>query len=208
MGYRRSALKSTWLSARHVGRVGRYGPISSVWEASVRCDPGARIEVETWLGLGHFVLQARSQQTLIRLYRDATLSVAGSATLGAGTQIQVGPGCRLDLGDHVSFTGNTHVLVSEGVEIGSYSAISFGVLIMDSDYHQVRVQGRPAGPRQSPVRIGDSVLIGAGAKVLKGVTIGNGAVVAAGAVVTHDVPAATMVGGVPARPITEGVAWR
>jgi acetyltransferase-like isoleucine patch superfamily enzyme len=47
--------------------------------------------------------------------------------------------------------------------------------------------------------IEDDVWLGAGAIVTDGVRIGRGAVVAAGAVVTHDVPAHTVVGGIPAR---------
>jgi acetyltransferase-like isoleucine patch superfamily enzyme len=41
--------------------------------------------------------------------------------------------------------------------------------------------------------------IGAGATILPGVTVGENAVVAAGAVVNKDVPANTVVGGVPAK---------
>ena len=51
------------------------------------------------------------------------------------------------------------------------------------------------------VHIGHDVWIGHGAIVLPGRNVGTGAVVAAGAIVTKDVPAYTIVGGNPARPI-------
>jgi hypothetical protein len=51
------------------------------------------------------------------------------------------------------------------------------------------------------VHIGHDVWIGHGAIVLRGRSIGTGAVIAGGAVVTKDVPAYTIVGGNPARPI-------
>lgn len=52
-----------------------------------------------------------------------------------------------------------------------------------------------------PVEVGHDVWIGHGAIVLPGITIGNGSVVGAGAVVADDVPAYTIVAGVPAEPI-------
>lgn len=55
----------------------------------------------------------------------------------------------------------------------------------------------------APVRIERGAWLGASVTVLPGVTIGADAVVAAGAVVTQDVPARTLVGGVPAKVIRE-----
>ncbi|MGO8698217.1 MAG: serine O-acetyltransferase [Limisphaerales bacterium] len=47
--------------------------------------------------------------------------------------------------------------------------------------------------------IGDNVVIGAGAKVLGGITIGHNVTVGANAVVIHSIPNDVIVGGIPAR---------
>ena len=56
-----------------------------------------------------------------------------------------------------------------------------------------------AGMTAKPIHIGKKVWLGANVTVLQGVTIGDNSIVAAGAVVTKDVPANTIVGGVPAK---------
>src|SRR5215210_105001 len=52
-----------------------------------------------------------------------------------------------------------------------------------------------------PIVIRRNAWIGAAATILPGVTVGENAVVAAGAVVSKDVPANTVVGGIPAKHI-------
>lgn len=89
---------------------------------------------------------------------------------------------------------------SGGLTIGAGCDVSTGAQIYTHSSMRRCVSGR-AFPtvERAPVRIGDCVFIGAGAIVTMGVTIGDHSVVAAGAVVTRDVPAYTVVSGVPAR---------
>ncbi|MFZ2407325.1 MAG: DapH/DapD/GlmU-related protein [Methylobacter sp.] len=65
--------------------------------------------------------------------------------------------------------------------------------------HIIGTSSRRAGDGTAePIVINDGCWIGAGSRILGGVTIGAGSVVAAGSVVTCDVPADVLVAGVPA----------
>lgn len=57
----------------------------------------------------------------------------------------------------------------------------------------------------APIIVGNNVWIGGSSVILQGVTIGEGAIVAAGSVVTKEVAAYTIVGGVPAKFIKERI---
>lgn len=72
-------------------------------------------------------------------------------------------------------------------------------MIVDSDFHGIPPDARAEPSPSQPVHIGNNVWLGSRVMVLKGVTIGDNAVVAAGGVVTKDVPANTLAGGVPAK---------
>lgn len=120
---------------------------------------------------------------------------------------------NVEVNDGVSIGSGTYVnsgLLQSG-EIGDFCSIAYGVLIgptehkLDywtmSPFEALRAGEPPHATTlvRPPPRIGNGVWIGAHAIVLRGVVIGDGAVIAAGAVVTSDVPAQEVWGGVPAR---------
>jgi acetyltransferase-like isoleucine patch superfamily enzyme len=90
---------------------------------------------------------------------------------------------------------------SGGLTIGAGCDISCGAQIYTHSTVRRCVSGRTFNEvERRPTRIGDRVFVGANAVIMMGVTVGDGAVVGAGAVVTRDVPAYTVVAGVPAVP--------
>jgi acetyltransferase-like isoleucine patch superfamily enzyme len=91
---------------------------------------------------------------------------------------------------------------SLGIEIGEGTRIASGAALYAFDHGLLPdrpIRSQPV--RSQGIRIGKDVWIGANAGVTDGVVIGDHAVVAMGAVVTKDVPAHAIVGGVPAQVI-------
>jgi acetyltransferase-like isoleucine patch superfamily enzyme len=100
----------------------------------------------------------------------------------------------------------TIIDASGGLTIGRGCDISSGVHIYTHSTARRCVSGRAyAEVDRLPTTLGDYVFVGANAVIQMGVTIGDRAVVAAGAVVTEDVAPATVVAGVPARPVSRVV---
>src|SRR5262249_32645799 len=114
--------------------------------------------------------------------------------------VEVGAGKdgSLVLGERVFINTGATVVASHSIVVGDDCLIGDLVAIFDTNHHPMQ-PSRPT--RRAPVRLGNNVWIGRAAIILPGVTIGDHAVIAAGSVVTDDVPARTLVAGVPARPI-------
>ena len=91
------------------------------------------------------------------------------------------------------------ILDAAAVTFGDDVMLAPGVMISTSTHPLHAVKRNKGIETAKPIKIGNSVWIGMGAKILEGVTIGDNAVIAAGAVVNKDVPANTVVAGVPAK---------
>ena len=140
---------------------------------------------------GHPKIENRGRLVLgerVRLVSTITpieIGVEAAGTLEIGSRTFVNYGC--------SIAATSLVRIGERCNIGTY------VMMMDNDFHSLEPERRDERPPSAPIIIEDNVWIGGRVIVLRGVTIGAGSVVAAGSVVTRDVPARTVVGGVPAK---------
>lgn len=102
-------------------------------------------------------------------------------------------------------------IINVGVEIGDYTMIDMNAVIgsrakIGKNVHigaGAVLAGVLEPPSKSPVIVEDDVLVGANAVILEGIKIGRGAVIAAGSVVTKNVPANSVVAGIPAKFIKE-----
>jgi acetyltransferase-like isoleucine patch superfamily enzyme len=146
----------------------------------------------------------------------------GFVFFGSGLEIEIGKRGRVDFGGFVWIGDRTKVRCHEGlVEIGSktvmgqectvtaYQHIRIGeqcviadkAMFIDFDHGVVEVERpiRRQGIYKRDVEVGSNVWIGYGACVLRGVRVGDNAVIGTNSVVTKDVPANAVVGGIPAR---------
>ncbi|MBO5923164.1 MAG: acyltransferase, partial [Lentisphaeria bacterium] len=144
-----------------------------------------------------------AQETRILLEDHARWQVMSNFTLYGGAFVRVLKDGVLTTNSGF-FNENVQIICAEKITIGEDCNIGRDVIIRDYDGHSID----PELPMSSPVRIGRHVWIGQRAMILKGVTIGDGAVIAAGAIVTQDVPAGALVGGVPAKIIRQRVNWK
>jgi acetyltransferase-like isoleucine patch superfamily enzyme len=116
------------------------------------------------------------------IFMDAWFDSQGQFAIGKNSVIN--QKCRLDN--------------RGGLYIGDNVSISSEVVILTADHN---LQSASFAGRNCPVIIEDYVFIGTRAMILPGVTLGRGCAVGAGSVVTKDVPANSIVAGIPAKQI-------
>ncbi len=152
------------------------------------------------------------KKTVIGLHSD----FEGANRIGNGSLFQGKLGYGSYIGNHASVTGKTgkYCCIASGVQVVNGFHPIDAVSVHPAFFSQKKQCGmtyalqetfeetKQAEPGYSVV-IGNDVWIGQNALLLAGIHVGDGAVIAAGAVVTRDVPAYTVVGGVPAKKIRD-----
>jgi len=148
----------------------------------------------------------------VTVKKGGGLCVERKASLRIGKKFFVGRyaflkcyGGKVDIGNNVSINayvfinGAGGLVIGDNVRIGAHSSIIASNHVFSERSKPICEQGISA----KGVVIKDDVWIGTGARILDGVTLGQGSIIAAGAIVNKDVSAYSVVGGVPARRISE-----
>lgn len=110
-------------------------------------------------------------------------------------------GKNITIGKNVFINSGCRFQDQGGITIGDNVLIGHNAVLVTLN-HCFKPEER-SSMHHAPIVIGKNVWIGANVTVVPGVTVGENAIIAAGAVVTKDVPANTVVGGVPAKTIKE-----
>jgi len=119
-------------------------------------------------------------------------SIFSFENITVGNDVYIGPGAtflctesEIILGNKIMFGPNVSLIA------GDHNSSVIGKYMFDVK--------KKLPENDLPIIIEDDVWVGAGATVLKGVTIGTGAIVAAGSVVVKNIPPYSICAGVPAK---------
>ena len=120
----------------------------------------------------------------------------------------------IDIGKHVTITGETHLAVIEGkkITVGEDCLFATDISFRVGDSHSILdVETKQRINPSEDIVIGKHVWIGHGVKILKGVIIADNCIVGTGSVVTKRInippPTTCILAGVPAKVVKYGVTW-
>lgn len=140
-----------------------------------------------------------------------TLEFVGKANFGRGAGLSVNKGGYMKIGDNFKLSGNSSIIASHGksVTFGNDCLISWDVLVMNSDFHEIYdMESKIINPAQDVV-IEDHVWIGCRSLILKGAKISKNSIIAANSTVVGNLISQNSIyAGNIAKKIKENVIWK
>lgn len=182
------------------------GKFRNLYKPSISISPSAELTIRDAFEVNTAYPKNSQKKAVLTMEAHSKLRVTESFQVYYDGEIWLYPNAELTLGAGYMNAG-AQIRCKERITIGDNCAIARNVLIMDFDAHRITYTDGTTNRVTAPITIGNSVWIGAGATILKGVTIGDNAIIGAGSVVTKDVKANTIVAGNPARVIREHRQW-
>jgi bifunctional UDP-N-acetylglucosamine pyrophosphorylase/glucosamine-1-phosphate N-acetyltransferase len=208
-----AAMRQRINRAHMLNGVSMMDPASTYIEAGISIGQDTLIMPNTYIH-GKTVIGGKNVIGPNTVIRDSRIGdrckVFASVMEGAELEddIDMGPFARLRKGAHLAkgvHMGNFGEVkdsyLAPGVKLGHFSYIGNATIGVNTNIGAGTITCNYDGEKKNPTEIGSDVFIGSDTMLVAPVKIGDGAKTGAGAVVTKDVPADTLVVGMPARAI-------
>jgi len=197
-------IKYNFLTPQIVRKKGAY--IIPFKGAVLEIDKSARLELSGTIHFGINHLVGSKAETYIRLAENSKWICEEDVLLFYGTFVDVHKDAQLETKFFSANTGSV-IVVGKHITIGHDVMMGRNIIVYDSDFHSIPSEdGKPVNFSQD-VTIEDHVWLTNNVTVLKGVTIGKDSLISAMTLVRKDVPAASLVAGVPGKVLKDGVCW-
>jgi acetyltransferase-like isoleucine patch superfamily enzyme len=136
----------------------------------------------------------------LQIAKRGKISFGRFVWIGDGAKIRCHEG-EVEIGPKTVLGQECTISAYRRVRIGEQCVIADRAMFIDFDHGVVEVERpiRVQGIYMRPVEVGSNVWIGYGACVLRGVRVGDNSILGTNSVITKDVPANAVVGGVPAK---------
>ncbi len=144
--------------------------------------------------------------TVLDIYQGV-LSINGFVSINRGCKFRISKNATLEIGNGTFINEGVKIYCEEGITIGENCAIAFDSKILDTDIHKIYHEGEQIN-KNSTIRIGDKVWIGANSIVLKGTNIEKNTIIGANSVVNGKCISNKIYAGVPSQIIAEFDNWK
>lgn len=141
---------------------------------------------------------------------DGSFVVNGHASIGRGSRISVGHNGILNIGDDFVITGRSCIICQKNISFGDKCLLSWDILIMDTDFHNIKNSNGEVINSPCPIKIGNHVWIGCRNTILKGVEISDNVVVSANSLLTKNVEESNCIVGGSGKNMNilkRGITW-
>ncbi len=169
-------------------------------EKNVSFDYLSNIELGQWVKIGAYSKLSGLGKGKLKIGQKSGIGafsrvIVSTSFNNIGEYIHIGN--NVGIGEYAYLGGGGGLRIGDNCIIGQYFSCHPENHLFDSVEELIKEQG----VKRAGISIGHNCWIGSKVSILDGVSVGDGCVIAAGAVVTKNMPAYSVIGGVPARVI-------
>jgi acetyltransferase-like isoleucine patch superfamily enzyme len=128
------------------------------------------------------------------------INIGSGVFLGRNTILNCKNG-NINIDDNANFGFNCHIFAAGNVNVGKNALIAAYTYFVGGDHTFAQTDVAPLfQPRTAKgINIGDNIWIGAGVRILDGISVGRDVIIGANAVVNKDIPDFAIAVGIPAK---------